>query len=185
MWPSPKASGTQNGGFPEPYVRLFWGWFFPLHQPYPYGLYRWGFLHFGVPEMFGDANLNYQPTMYLHHVCKRPICRGPLAWYTYNLTYVWYIRCIYKYTYRRIYLYNSIYASNSNIESQTWARSNRARLVICFPDGESATSSPPTFFQKVVTLERKLWIDLFGSWISSLSRHFDMSLVFFLEFEVI
>ena len=24
----------------------FGGWVFPLHKPYPYSLYRWGFLHF-------------------------------------------------------------------------------------------------------------------------------------------
>ena len=23
---SPTVSGTENGGFPEPYSRLFWGW---------------------------------------------------------------------------------------------------------------------------------------------------------------
>lgn len=38
---SPKFSGTQNAGFPEPYFRLFfWGWVFPLQKPYPYSLYR-------------------------------------------------------------------------------------------------------------------------------------------------
>ena len=26
---SPRISGTSNGGFPEPYLRLFWGWVFP------------------------------------------------------------------------------------------------------------------------------------------------------------
>ena len=37
---SPKVSGTQNGGFPIPYFRLFWGVGFPLHKPYPYSLHR-------------------------------------------------------------------------------------------------------------------------------------------------
>ena len=30
---------------------------FPLHKPYPYSLYRWGFLHFRYLEMFGDVRL--------------------------------------------------------------------------------------------------------------------------------
>ena len=40
-----KESGNQNGGTKEPY-KAIWGVGFPLHKPYPYSLYRWGFLHF-------------------------------------------------------------------------------------------------------------------------------------------
>ena len=35
----------QNGGFPEPYDRRFWGWISP-YISLTYSLYRWGFLHF-------------------------------------------------------------------------------------------------------------------------------------------
>ena len=40
----PRISGTQNGGT-EAYKAVL-GVGFPLHKPYPYSLYRWGFLHF-------------------------------------------------------------------------------------------------------------------------------------------
>ena len=38
---SPKISGSQNGGLPEPYVRLFLGGGVSL-KPYPYSVYDGG-----------------------------------------------------------------------------------------------------------------------------------------------
>ena len=55
---SPKVSGTYNGGFPEPYVWLFWGWVFSyisrIHTAYK-GEYR-NFRHLKSLVIDGSRN---------------------------------------------------------------------------------------------------------------------------------
>ena len=59
-------------------IRLFWGWVFhgfPLHKPYPYSLYRWGFLHFRYLKSLVTRGTYWTAT---HPppgvICCRPSC---------------------------------------------------------------------------------------------------------------